>query len=62
MPIDNPNILTKEQKEWFGNRMDESQTGRVRVPTYLYDKFRKITANEFYTNSQIKSWLIEHCY
>ncbi len=61
MPIMNPNILTKEQKLWFGNRMDESQSGRVLVPTYLYDKFRKLTNTE-YENHMIKSYLIDYCY
>jgi hypothetical protein len=58
----NEEYLTEEQKVWFGNRMTESPTGRIIVPTRLYDKFRKITDNEFLKNHEIKCWLIDNCY
>lgn len=54
--------LTNEQRQWFGDRMDESHTGRVIVPSHLYKKFRKIVDNEFLSNEQIKDYLIEYCY
>lgn len=54
--------LTEEQKNWFGNRMDESHTGRVLVPSRLYAKFRKITGREHLQNHVIKCWLIDNCY
>ena len=54
--------LTEEQKDWFGNRMDEGRSGAVKVPTYLYDKYRKISDNEFIKNSDIKDILIRQCY
>ena len=54
--------LTEEQVIWFGDRMTESSTGRVLIPTRLYDKFRKITNNELLTNITIKCWLIDNIY
>jgi hypothetical protein len=62
MVLHDPNMLTKEQKEWFGNRMDETQSGRVIVPSYLFEKFRKITGRPELQNHTIKSWLIDYCY
>lgn len=50
--------LTKEQINWFGDRMDENSKGAVLVPSYLYKKFRKIADNEFLSNDQIKTYLI----
>ncbi len=55
-------VLTEDQKDWFGNRMDESHTGRVIVPSYLYKKFRKIADNDFLSNEDIKCYLIDKCY
>ena len=54
--------LTEDQKDWFGNRMDENQSGRVLVPTRLYKKFRIIADNEFISNHDIKAYLIDHVY
>lgn len=54
--------LTKEQKAWFGDRMTESHTGRVLIPSYLYKKFRKVVDNECVPNDEIKDYLIKHCY
>ena len=54
--------LTQEQKDWFANRMDESATGCVKVPAYLYSKFRKIADNECILNATIKTVLIDECY
>ena len=54
--------LTEDQKEWFGDRMDESAAGRVLIPTRLYDKFRKIQDNEFLGNELIKCYLIDNVY
>lgn len=55
-------ILTEDQKDWFGNRMDESSTGRVLVPTRLYKKFRDATGVSNATNHEIKCWLIDNVY
>lgn len=55
-------LLTEEQKSWFGDRMHESSTGRVIVPSYLYNKFRKIVGNELLSNDRVKSWLISNVY
>lgn len=62
LPLSQRITLTEEQKKWFGDRMSESHTGRVLVPTYLCTKFRKITDNENLSNEEIKSFLIDHCY
>lgn len=55
-------FLTDEQKRWFGDRISESQTGRVLIPSYLYAKFKKITVNEHLDNESIKCWLIDNVY
>ena len=47
---------------WFGNRMHESHTGRVLIPSHCYAKFRKIIDNEFISNQDIKDWLIDNVY
>ena len=54
--------LTREQFEWFGNRMTESHTGRVLVPSHCYNKFRKICDDEYLSNGDIKCYLIDHVY
>ncbi|AUR86202.1 hypothetical protein NVP1083O_56 [Vibrio phage 1.083.O._10N.286.52.B9] len=61
-PLSDPDLLTEQQKEWFGDRITESHTGRVLIPTYLYTKFKKIVGNEFLINQHIKSWLIDNVY
>lgn len=38
--------LSTEQIEWFAERLDESPTGRVIVPTYVLNKFRRLTGSE----------------
>lgn len=58
----NKDWLTEEEKDWFGDRMSEGRSGAIRVPTYLYVKFKKITDNEFLKNNDIKCWLIDNCY
>lgn len=55
-------FLTDDQKHWFGDRISESQTGRVLVPSYLYAKFKKIVGNENLDNESIKCWLIDNVY
>ena len=54
--------LTEDQKNWLGDRMTESHTGRVSVPPYVCEKFRKITNREFLTNEQVKDYLIQYVY
>ena len=54
--------LTEEQKDWFGDRMTEGSTGSVKVPTHLYNKFRKIFGDECISNDHIKTYLINNCY
>ncbi len=54
--------LSNEQKEWFGERMDESATGRVIVPKYLLTKLKKIADNDSITDLQAKTWLIDNVY
>ncbi len=54
--------LTDEEKIWFGNRMYESSTGRVIVPSYLITKFRKLVGDEHLDKLHIKNWLIDNCY
>lgn len=59
----NPSFkLTREQFDWFGDRMTESHTGRVLVPSHCYSKFRKIIDNEFISNGDIKCYLIDNVY
>ena len=55
-------ILTKDEKDWFGDRMDESHTGRILIPKRLYEKFRNITGASTATNAEIKCWLIDNAY
>lgn len=54
--------LTEAQKIWFGDRMTENASGRVIIPTHLCEKFKKIADNPFMDNSEIRCWLIDHCY
>lgn len=54
--------LTDEEISWFGNRMDEGATGAVKVPTRLYEKFRKITGIASAKNHEIKTFLIDNAY
>lgn len=56
--------LSKQQKVWFADRMDESHTGRVLIPSRLYDKFRKINGGQFRELSKvtIQCYLIDFCY
>lgn len=54
--------LTREQKIWFLERMDESETGRVIVPTRLCDKLRKLADDPEITNFECKSYLIDNIY
>lgn len=59
----NPDFkLTEDQKDWFGNRMTEGSTGSIKVPTHLYNKFRKIYENDLTSNEDIKTYLIDNCY
>lgn len=54
--------LSYEERSYFGNRMTESSTGAVQVPTRLYEKFRNITGLGFAKNHEIKEFLIRNCY
>lgn len=54
--------LTKEQKNWFGERMNENERGRVIVPNHCYIKFKKLIGDSNLTNTDIKSWLIDNIY
>lgn len=62
MPISNRFELTYQEKQWFGDRLHESHTGRVLVPSHCYKKFKKIADNEFLSNEDIKNWLIDNVY
>ena len=61
MILDKSDFLPS-QLLWFGNRINESHTGRVLIPSHCYAKFRKITDNEFISNQEIKDWLIDNVY
>lgn len=54
--------LTPVQIDWFGNRLHESASGKVIVPSHCYKKFKKIADNEFLSNQDIKTWLIDNVY
>lgn len=54
--------LTVDEKEWFGERMYESITGRIMMPSYLYKKFKKITGLNKASNMCIKCYLIDEVY
>ena len=56
------NALTKEQKEWFSDRMEESHTGRLLIPSYLYAKFRKIVEEPDLSNIDIFVYFRDYCY
>lgn len=60
--ISNTLKLTPDQYEWFGDRVNESRSGRVLVPNHCYNKFRKIAGNELLSNKDIKDWLIDNIY
>jgi hypothetical protein len=54
--------LTEQQKDWFGERMRESRSGRVIIPTYLFDKYRKLADDPTIPNHKVKCILIDQCY
>lgn len=54
--------LTKEQADWFDQRMKESESGRVIVPTRLCEKFRKLSGDPYLSNIEIKTYLISTVY
>ena len=54
--------LTEEQKDWFGNRIKESHTGRVIVAQHLVEKFRKLSGDYTTSKEVIKNFLIDQCY
>lgn len=60
--ITNDFKLTRSEWDWFGDRMTETRSGRVTVPSHCYNKFRKIIDNEFLSNQHIKDWLIDNVY
>ena len=49
--------LSKEQLEWFAERFDESPTGLVIIPSYVLNKFRRLTGSED-CNSVLKNKLL----
>lgn len=55
-------LLSDDELDWFGDRMGEGASGAVRVPTRLYDKFRKLTGIEYAKNHEIKEFLITNAY
>lgn len=54
--------LTEDEKDWFGNRMSEGESGAVTVPTHLLNKLRKLTNQPNISNQVAKSYLIDKCY
>ena len=54
--------LSKEEKLWFDQRMEENQRGKVIVQNYCYVKFKKLANNNSLTNNEIKTWLINNVY
>ena len=61
MAIEKSDFLPQDL-DWFRDRVHESHTGRVLVPSHCYTKFRELVDNEFLSNQQIKSWLIDNVY
>jgi len=55
-------VLTEQQKEWFGDRMDENQSGRVLIPSHLYEKLRNLADDPSLPRYKIKAYLIRVCY
>jgi len=58
----NNDTLTDEQKDWFGERLKESNSGQVSAPSHLIKKFRKIVGDENLSSMAIRCYLIDHCY
>lgn len=54
--------LTEDQMYWFSERLRESSTGRVIVPSHCYVKFKRVVENDYLSNEQIKCWLIDNVY
>ena len=54
--------LTESEKDWFAERMDETQSGRVQVPSNLYKRFKRLVGNDSVPNHEIKCHLIDYCY
>ncbi len=54
--------ISEEDKIWFSERIYTSGTGRIIVPTYLLNKYRKLTEDYKNPNEIIKSRLINDCY
>lgn len=58
----NSDTLTPEQKDWFGERLNETASGQVTAPSYLVKKFRKIVGDEELSSMAIRCYLIDYCY
>lgn len=54
--------LTKEQKIWFFERLEENPKGKVIVPSYCYKKFKEIAGDETVPNHIIQAWLVHNIY
>lgn len=54
--------LSNEQKEWFAQRMTESRSGNVLVPSHLINKYKKLAGDTTIPSWEVKSTLIDQCY
>ena len=62
MSIPRDLLLLPSEINWFGDRITESHSGRVLIPSHCYTKFRRIIGDEFLTNIEVKCWLIDNIY
>lgn len=55
----NQRNLTKDQVEWFVERIDESDTGRLIISTHLVNKYKKIIDEPLMTNDEARHELLD---
>lgn len=54
--------LTKDQSEWFAERMETKPSGIVSVPSHLIVKAAKMMDNGYeHSNASIKTMIINEC-
>lgn len=52
--------FTKEEYNWFLERLDTSHTGRTLVSAQLVKKFKKLSEDEYSDNVEIRNYIISY--
>ena len=53
---------TKEQWEWFNERLNPTANGVVTTSTYALDKLKNLVGNETIPRWKYKAHLVDQCY